>query len=87
VKSYNGVSSYLVDCLVAPEDIGAVCDVRREDGAIRCRRYMVTGGHFAVSKCTTHHLTQKMLDAEWIEVKAKVIADLNAAKAEIEAKL
>jgi hypothetical protein len=29
---------------------------------------------------------QKMLDAEWIEVKAK-IADLNAAKAEIEAKL
>jgi hypothetical protein len=21
VKSYNGVSSYLVDCLVAPEDI------------------------------------------------------------------
>jgi hypothetical protein len=28
----------------------------------------------------------KMLDAEWIEVK-KVIADLNAAKAEIEAKL
>jgi hypothetical protein len=29
----------------------------------------------------------KMLDAEWIEVKAKVIADLNAAKAEIEAKV
>jgi hypothetical protein len=24
---------HLVDCLVAPEDIGAVCDVRREDGA------------------------------------------------------
>jgi hypothetical protein len=30
VKSYNGVSSYLVDCLVAPEDIGAVCDVRKK---------------------------------------------------------
>jgi hypothetical protein len=86
VKSYNGVSSYLVDCLVAPEDIGAVCDVRREDGAIRCRRYMVTGGHFAVSKGMSIIL-RKMLDAEWIEVKAKVIADLNAAKAEIEAKL
>jgi hypothetical protein len=28
-----------------------------------------------------------VLDAEWIEVKAKVIADLNAAKAEIEEKL
>jgi hypothetical protein len=67
VKSYNGVSSYLVDCLVAPEDIG-VCDVRREDGAIRCRRYMVTGG-FAVSM---YHPSSyaKMLDAEWIEVKA-----------------
>jgi hypothetical protein len=88
VKSYNGVSSYLVDCLVAPEDIGAVCDVRREDGAIRCRRYMVTGGHFAVSKGMYHPSSYaKMLDAEWIEVKAKVIADLNAAKAEIEAKL
>jgi hypothetical protein len=87
VKSYNGVSSYLVDCLVAPEDIGAVCDVRREDGAIRCRRYMVTGGHFAVSKGMYHPSSYaKMLDAEWIEVKAKVIADLNA-KAEIEAKL
>jgi hypothetical protein len=40
--------------IVAPEDIGAVCDVRREDGAIRCRRYMVTGGHFAVSKGMYH---------------------------------
>jgi hypothetical protein len=84
VKSYNGVSSYLVDCLVAPEDIGAVCDVRREDGAIRCRRYMVTGGHFAV-RYVPPIILRKMLDAEWIEVKAKVI-DLNAAKAEIEAK-
>jgi hypothetical protein len=25
-------------------------------------------------------ILRKMLDAEWIEVKAKVIADLNAAK-------
>jgi hypothetical protein len=48
---------------------------------------MVTGGHFAVSKLYTIIILRKMLDAEWIEVKAKVIADLNAAKAEIEAKL
>jgi hypothetical protein len=48
---------------------------------------MVTGGHFAVSKVCTTIILRKMLDAEWIEVKAKVIADLNAAKAEIEAKL
>jgi hypothetical protein len=27
-----------------------------------------------------HHLTQKILDAEWIGSKSKVIADLNAAK-------
>jgi hypothetical protein len=75
-------SFFLPDCLVAPEDIGAVCDVRREDGAIRCRRYMVT-------EVTLLYVpsSRKMLDAEWIEVKAKVIADLNAAKAEIEAKL
>jgi hypothetical protein len=42
---------------------------------------------FSCVSLPTHHLTQKMLDAEWIEAKAKVIADLNAAKAEIEAKL
>jgi hypothetical protein len=43
---------------------------------------MVTEVTLLCGKGTTHHLTQKMLDAEWIEVKAKVIADLNAAKAE-----
>jgi hypothetical protein len=48
---------------------------------------MVTGGHFAVSRYVPPIILRKMLDAEWIEVKAKVIADLNAAKAEIEAKL
>jgi hypothetical protein len=69
VKSYNGVSSYL-DCLVAPEDIRAVCDVRR-DGAIRCRRYMVTGGHFAVSKGMYHPSSYAKMLEEWIEVKAR----------------
>jgi hypothetical protein len=77
-------SFFLPDCLVAPEDIGAVCDVRREDGAIRCRRYMVTE---VTLLRYVPIILRKMLDAEWIEVKAKVIADLNAAKAEIEAKL
>jgi hypothetical protein len=89
VKSYNGISSYLVDCLVAPEDIGAVCDVHRgDDGAIRCRRYMVTGGHFAVSKGMYHPSSYaKLLDEEWIDIKAKVIANLNAEKAALEAEL
>jgi hypothetical protein len=57
---------HLVDCLVAPEDIGAVCDVRREDGAIRCRRYMVTE---VTCCCVPPIILRKMLDAEWIEVK------------------
>jgi hypothetical protein len=49
---------------------------------------MVTGGHFAVSKGMYHPSSYaKMLDQEWIEVKAKVIAELNAQKAEIEVKL
>jgi hypothetical protein len=88
VKSYGGITNYLVDCLVAPEDIGAVCDVRREDGAIRCKRYMVIGGHFAVSKGMYHPSSYaKLLDTEWTAIKEKVIAELNAQKAEIEAKL
>jgi hypothetical protein len=49
VKSYSGT---LVDCLVVPEDIGLFV-MLKEDGAIRCRRYMVTRS-LAVSKvCTT----------------------------------
>jgi len=88
VKSFGGQTSYLVDCLVAPEDIGAVCDVRREDGAIRCRRYMVTGGHFAVSKGMYHPSSYaKLLDTEWAELKTEVISELNAQKEAIEAKL
>lgn len=88
VKSFGGKTSYLVDCLVAPEDIGAVCDVHREDGAIRCKRYMVTGGHFAVSKGMYHPSSYaKLLDSEWVAIKAKVISDLNTQKEVIEAKL
>jgi hypothetical protein len=89
VKSYGGLTNYLVDCLVAPEDIGAVCDVNRgDDGAIRCRRYMVTGGHFAVSKGMYHPSSYaKMLDSEWSEIKAAVISDLNSQKEAVEAKL
>jgi hypothetical protein len=32
-------------------------------------RYMVTGGHFAVSRYVPPSSYAKMLDAEWIEVK------------------
>lgn len=89
VQSFGGKTNYLVDCLVAPEDIGAVCDVNRgDDGAIRCRRYMVTGGHFAVSRGMYHPSTYaKLLDAEWEDFKSEVIAELNAKKEALEAKL
>lgn len=89
VKSYGSPTNYLVDCLVAPEDIGAVCDVHRgDDGAIRCKRYMVTGGHFAVSRGMYHPSSYaKMLDSEWEDIKAAVIEKLNAKKEAIEAKL
>lgn len=89
VKSYGGLTNYLVDCLVSPEDIGAVCDVHRgDDGAIRCKRYMVTGGHFAVSKGMYHPSSYaKLLDEEWNDIKSKLISELNAEKEAIEAKL
>lgn len=89
VKGYAGKTNYLVDCLVAPEDIGAVCDVDRgDDGAIRCRRYMVTGAHFQVSRGMYHPSNYaKMLDSEWADAKAEVIANLNKQIADVNAKL
>lgn len=88
VESFSGKTNYLVDCLVAPEDIGAVCDIRRGDGAIRCKRYMVVGGHFAVSKGMYHPSSYaKLLDSEWNTIKEGVIADLNKQKEALEAKL
>jgi hypothetical protein len=95
VKSFGGKTSYLVDCLVSPEDIGAVCHVNRlhndnieGDGAIRCKRYMVVGAHFAVSRGMYHPSSYaKMLDTEWEEIKSKVISELNDKKSAIDAKL
>jgi len=90
VQNFGGKSSYMVDCLVAPEDIGAVADIDRHDGdgAIRCRRYMVTGGHFAVSRGMYHPSDYaKLLDNEWEEMKNQVIAELNKQKQEIEDRL
>lgn len=88
VKNFGGQTSYLVDCLVAPEDIGAVCDVNRGDGAIRCKRYMITGGHFAVSQGMYHPSDYaQLLDAEWDKAKADVIAELNKQKDAVNAKL
>lgn len=90
VKNFSGQTNYLVDCLVAPEDIGAVCDINRgnKEGAIRCKRYMVTGGHFAVSRGMYHPSTYaKLLDSEWGVLKAEVIEKLNSKISKIEAKL
>jgi len=79
VRGYGGQTNYLLDCLVAPEDIGAVCDVTAHgsDGAIRCRRYMTVGAHFVVSKGMYHPSKYaKLLDAEWIAAKATIIGKL-----------
>lgn len=78
VQGFGGRTSYLVDCLVAPEDVGAVCDLSRsEEGAIRCKRYMVTGGHFAVSKGMYHPSEYAaLLDTEWETAKLEAIKNL-----------
>jgi hypothetical protein len=79
VKGYGGKTSYLLDCLVAPEDIGAVCDVTSHgsDGAIRCRRYMAVGAHFVVSRGMYHPSKYaKMLDGEWDVAKEEAIGKL-----------
>lgn len=79
VKGYGGKTAYLLDCLVSPEDIGAVCDVTNHgsDGAIRCRRYMAVGAHFVVSRGMYHPSKYaKMLDGEWDVAKEEAIGKL-----------
>lgn len=81
VQGYGGKTAYLLDCLVSPEDIGAVCDVTAHgsDGAIRCRRYMAVGAHFTVSRGMYHPSKYaKMLDGEWDTAKEAAIGKLLA---------
>lgn len=91
VQGFGGKTSYLVDCLVSPEDVGAVCDVTSNwegEGAIRCKRYMVTGGHFAVSKGMYHPSAYAaLMDTEWETIKGEAIANLKKAIAEVEEQL
>lgn len=87
VQNYGGKTSYLVDCLVSPEDIGAVADIRGDntDGAIRCRRYMVVGAHFQVSRGMYHPSKYgALIDKEWEEMKKQLIEDLKVKQGEIE---
>ena len=80
VEGYGGKTSYLVDCLIAPEDIGAVCDTndwRNSEGAIRCKRYMVTGGHELINRGMYHPSSYaSMLDIEWSAAKLEAIKGL-----------
>ena len=88
VQNFGGKTDYLVDCLVSPEDIGAVSDIRdgNGDGAIRCKRYMVVGAHFQVSKGMYHPSKYaKMLDEEWDIAKAEAIQALKEQIINIEA--
>lgn len=84
VQGFGGQTAYLVDCLVAPEDIGAVCDVdnwRHNEGAIRCRKYYVTGAHFAVNRGLYHpNKYSNLLNDVWEAAKMDSIAGLEAKK-------
>jgi len=86
VQNFGGQTDYLVDCLVSPEDIGAVADLAySEEGAIRCKRYMVVGAHFQVSSGMYHPSTYAaMLDDEWKVAKAEAIKAASAKVTEIE---
>jgi len=88
VQGYGGKSAYLVDCLLGPEDVGAVCDTddwRDSEGAIRCSRYMVTGSHQFVSKGMYHPATYgALLDAEWVEYKKIAVDAARQAEKDIE---
>jgi len=90
VQNFGGKTDYLVDCLVAPEDIGAVADIRAGagDGAIRCKRYMAVGGHFQVNDSMYHPSKYAaMLDDEWKVAKAEAIKNLKKRLIEEEDKL
>jgi hypothetical protein len=86
VENYGGATKFLVDCLVSPEDIGAVADMSspNTEGAIRCRRYMVVGAHFQVSRGMYHPAKYgKLLDAEWAAMKAELIEQLKSKQDDI----
>lgn len=89
VQGYGGKTSYLLDCLVAPEDIGAVCDVSGgqhagREGAIRVRRYMAVGAHFSVSRGMYHPSKYaSFLDSEWKTAKDEAIKEAMKAVDEI----
>lgn len=88
VQNFGGQTDYLVDCLVAPEDIGSVADLRggaNEEGAIRCKRYMTVGAHFQVSRSMYHPSKYaEMLDDEWNLAKAAAIKALEEKIVETE---
>lgn len=82
VQGFGGKTDYLIDCLIAPEDIGAVCDIRYDrEGAVRSKRYMAVGATFQVSKGMYHPSNYaKMLDGEWETAKEAMV---NKAKDKI----
>jgi len=91
VKGYSGRTNYLVDCLISPEDIGAVCDTNdwsNSEGAIRCKRYMVIGAHEHINKGMYHPSAYAtLIDADWDTAKAEAIAGLEKAIKDTEAQL
>ena len=90
VQGFSGRTAFLVDCLIAPEDIGAVCDTggrswNNTEGAIRCKRYMVIGSHEHINKGMYHPSAYaKLLDNEWVGAKEEAIEGLSKKIAKVE---
>jgi hypothetical protein len=88
VQNYGGQTKFLLDCLVSPEDIGAVADLsnRNSEGAIRCRRYMAVGAHFQVSRGMYHPSRYgALVDSDWEAMKKELLEGLKAEANKIEA--
>jgi hypothetical protein len=78
VDTYKGLNCQLLECLVDPSEIGAIVDLHRGDGAIRCRQYFIYGAVEGRTKGIYHSSTYaKMKDADWEEYKKLAVEEAN----------
>lgn len=78
VQSYKSLNCQLLECFVDPAEIGAICDIRSSDGAIRVREYFVYGAVKGRTKGIYHSSTYaQMKDAEWEAYKLAAVENAN----------
>lgn len=79
IRCFGGRTSFLLNCLASPSDIGAIVQGYGEDqGALRMLRYYPVSVNIAPNKGRYHEST--LLDkceADWSELRQKVIDDTN----------